>query len=89
MTLMEIIVEGDPRLRQSAAEIVTIDSRLQRIAQDMHETMIAAPGVGLAGPQVGIMERIIVVFVPGEYIGEGEDDVSYTFINPEIVAHTD
>ena len=89
MALMEIILEGDPRLRQSAAEIVTIDSRLQRIAQDMHETMIAAPGVGLAGPQVGIMERIIVVFVPGEYIGEGEDDVSYTFINPEIVAHTD
>ena len=89
MALMEIILEGDPRLRQSAAEIEKIDSRLQRIAHDMHETMIAAPGVGLAGPQVGIMERIIVVFVPGEYIGEGEDDVSYTFINPEIVAHTD
>ena len=85
MAIMEIIQEGDPRLRQRAAKIRTVDGRLRKIAADMHETMDAAPGVGLAGPQVGVMERIIVVHVPGDYIGEGEEDVRYTLINPEIV----
>jgi len=89
MAVMEIVLEGDPRLRQKAAGIGRIDRRLVELANDMHETMIAAAGVGLAGPQVGIMERIIVVHVPGEYIGEGEDDIVYTLINPVMVAHTD
>jgi peptide deformylase len=86
---MDLVLEGDPRLRERAAEITKIDRRIKQLARDMHETMLAAPGVGLAGPQVGIMERIIVIHVPGDYIGEGEDDIDYTFINPEIVAHTD
>jgi peptide deformylase len=85
MAMMKIIQEGDPRLRQRAAKIRTVDARLRRIAADMHETMDDAPGVGLAGPQVGVMERIIVVHVPGDYIGEDEADVRYTLINPEIV----
>ena len=51
----------------------------------MHETMDDAPGVGLAGPQIGVLRRIIVVHVPGEYIGEGEADIRTTLINPEIV----
>ncbi|MCC6704677.1 MAG: peptide deformylase [Thermomicrobiales bacterium] len=89
MALMDIVLEGDPRLRQPAAEITRIDKRLVKLAEDMFETMLAAPGVGLAGPQVGVMERIIVVHVPGDYIGEGEEDISYTLINPEIIAHTD
>jgi peptide deformylase len=85
MAMLKIIQEGDPRLRQRAAKIRTVDARLRRIAADMHETMDDAPGVGLAGPQVGVMERIIVVHVPGDYIGEDEEDVRYTLINPEIV----
>jgi peptide deformylase len=89
MALMDIILEGDPRLREKARGISTIDERLEHLANDMFETMLAASGVGLAGPQVGVMERIIVIHVPGEYLGEGEEDVSYTLINPEIVAHTD
>lgn len=88
MALMDIVMEGDPRLRQPAAEITHIDQRMVKIAEDMFDRM-AAPGVGLAGPQVGVMERIIVVHVPGDYIGEGEDDISYTLMNPEIIAHTD
>jgi len=51
----------------------------------MRETMLDAPGVGLAGPQVGVMERIIVVHVPGDYISDDAEDVDYTLINPEIV----
>ncbi len=89
MSLLNILLEGDPRLRENATPIESIDPRIEQIAQDMHETMMAAPGVGLAGPQVGVMERIIVVHVPGDYIGENEPDVSYTLINPVIVAHAE
>ena len=85
MSLMTIVVEGDPRLRQRAAKIRNIDNRLRSIAEEMRETMLDAPGVGLAGPQVGVMERIIVVHVPGDYISDDAEDVDYTLINPEIV----
>lgn len=85
MTILPIVLEGDPRLRQKASKIRSVDDDLRRLAADMHETMNDAPGVGLAGPQIGVMRRIIVVFVPGEYIGEDEDDIRTTLINPEIV----
>jgi peptide deformylase len=85
MALLEILLEGDPRLRQKATKIRSVDDGLRRLAQDMHETMDDAPGVGLAGPQVGVMRRIIAVHVPGEYIGEGEADIRTTLINPEII----
>jgi peptide deformylase len=85
MALLDIVLEGDPRLRQRATKIRHVDERLRRIAADMHETMDEAPGVGLAGPQVGVMERIIVVHVPGDYIGKDAEAVRYTLINPEII----
>jgi peptide deformylase len=85
MAVLDIVLEGDPRLRQRATKIRAVDARLRRIAADMHETMDDAPGVGLAGPQVGVMERIIVVHVPGDYIGEDAEDVRYTLLNPEII----
>ena len=61
MALLEIITEGDPRLRQKAHRIKNPEAGLKKLAEDMHETMDAAPGVGLAGPQIGILRRIIVV----------------------------
>lgn len=85
MALLEVILEGDPRLRQKATKIKSVDPSLKKLAADMHETMIAEAGVGLAGPQVGIMRRIIVVNVPGDYIGDDEDDLVMTLLNPEII----
>jgi peptide deformylase len=85
MAVLQIILEGDPRLRQKASKIRSVDESLRKLAAEMHETMDDAPGVGLAGPQIGVMRRIIVVHVPGEYIGEGEADIRTTLINPEIV----
>lgn len=85
MAILPIVLEGDPRLRQKASRIRHVDDSLRKLAADMHETMDDAPGVGLAGPQVGVMRRIIVVHVPGEYLGEGEEDIRTTLINPEIV----
>jgi peptide deformylase len=85
MALLKILLEGDPRLRQKATKIRQVDDSVRKLAADMHETMDAAPGVGLAGPQVGVMRRIVTIFVPGEYMGDGEPDIRTTLINPEIV----
>jgi peptide deformylase len=71
-------------LRRKAHKITTFDKNLQTLVDDMIETMRVAPGVGLAAPQVGISERLIVV----EY-GDDEDETVpkklYAVINPEIV----
>lgn len=85
MAILDIVLEGDPRLRQKALKIRAVDDSIRRLARDMHETMDAAPGVGLAGPQVGVMRRIIVVHVPEGYQGEGEPEIRLTLINPEIL----
>jgi peptide deformylase len=85
MALLEIIKEGDPRLRQKALRIRSAEESLKTLARDMHETMDAAPGVGLAGPQVGVMRRIIVVHLPEGYLEETSPEVRMTLLNPEIV----
>jgi peptide deformylase len=85
MAILPIVQEGDPRLRQKAMKIRSADVSLRQLAADMHATMDDAPGVGLAGPQIGVMRRIIVVHVPGEYVGEGESDIRVTLLNPEII----
>ena len=85
MALLDIIKEGDPRLRQKAHRIRNPEPGLKAIADDMHQTMDAAPGVGLAGPQVGLMRRLIVVHLPEHYLDEGSPDLRMTLLNPEIV----
>jgi peptide deformylase len=84
MAKLEIILEGDPRLRQKAVRVKHIDDSLRKIATDMHETMDAAPGVGLAGPQIGLMRRIIAVHVPKDE-EEDQEETRLTLIDPEIV----
>jgi peptide deformylase len=90
MTLRDIVKLPDPVLRRKARPITKFDSNLQTLIDDMIETMRDAPGVGLAAPQVGISDRLIVV----EYGEEREDENGeiielpkklYTLINPEIV----
>ena len=85
MALLEIITEGDPRLRQKAHRIRTPEPGLKRLADDMHETMDHAPGVGLAGPQVGVMRRIIVVHLAGGYLEEDSPELRLTLLNPEVI----
>ena len=85
MAILPIIQEGDPRLRQKAIKIRSVDASLRRLAEDMHETMRDAPGIGLAAPQVGILRRLIVVDVPENYGGEGEEPYRLSLVNPEIV----
>ncbi|MDQ3045901.1 MAG: peptide deformylase [Chloroflexota bacterium] len=85
MAIRTILLEGDPRLRQKATRVRSIDASLRGLAADMVETMLAAPGVGLAGPQVGIGRRLIVVHVPAGYVEDDDPEQNYTLLNPEIV----
>lgn len=63
MALYSIRKDGDPVLRKKAQPVEKVTRRVQKLIGDMLETMYAAEGVGLAAPQVGITERIIVVDV--------------------------
>ena len=61
MAVLPIYKLPDPVLRQEAREITEINGNLQRLIDDMTETMYAAPGVGLAANQIGILQQIVVI----------------------------
>lgn len=63
MAVLKIVTEGDPVLRQKAKEIPKITKKLRVLIKDMLDTMYDAKGVGLAAPQVGVSERLIVIDV--------------------------
>ena len=89
MTLRTIVTLPDPILRRKARTVTTFDKKLQAVIDDMIETMRVAPGVGLAAPQVGISERLIVVEYfenkPAEEAGEEAKKKVWAILNPEIV----
>ncbi|MGD0219236.1 MAG: peptide deformylase [Acidimicrobiales bacterium] len=76
MATHPIRIFGDPVLRQPALEVDEIDAALVRLSKDMLETMYAAPGVGLAAPQIGVQRRFFVYDV-----GDGPGAI----VNPRIV----
>ncbi|MHB1315643.1 MAG: peptide deformylase [Christensenellales bacterium] len=76
MALRDILVKGDERLRKHCRPVTSFDKRLHMLLDDMAETMYAAPGVGLAAPQVGIIRRVAVVDV-----GDGLIEL----VNPQII----
>lgn len=82
MALLEIKEYPNKILVRKAAAVEVIDARLQRLIDDMIETMYAAPGVGLAAPQVGVSVRLVVVDMS---IKEEAKTPVIVLINPEIV----
>ena len=76
MAVMEITKIGEDVLRQTAAPVPKITKKTQSLIKDMIDTMYAADGVGLAAPQVGISQRIVVIDV-----GDGP----IAMVNPEII----
>jgi len=81
MPRLEIIKIGHPNLAKMSAPIAAIDAEIRRLAEDMIETMHAAPGLGLSAPQVNVNRRMITVDVS---VGEKASDL-IVLINPEIV----
>ena len=83
MTVRKILIHPDPRLKATAAPIGSVDKEMRALADDMLETMYDAPGIGLAGPQIGIMQRILVMDCIKDEDAKPEPMV---LINPEILS---
>ena len=83
MTLRKIITVPNEVLRRNTHIVTNFDKNLKTLIDDMVETMRNAPGVGLAAPQIGILEQIVVI-----EFGDEEDEEApkklYTVVNPEI-----
>lgn len=78
MAIREIRLSGDEILRKTAREVEEVDDRIKELLQDMLETMHQYNGVGLAGPQVGILKRVIVID-----LYDGNEPL--LLVNPKIV----
>jgi peptide deformylase len=80
-----ILIHPDPRLKKVAAPVADINDELRALADDMLETMYDAPGIGLAAPQLGISERLIVM----DCVKEEGPPRPYVMFNPQVVASSD
>ncbi len=84
MAVREIIFANDSRLHQKAKRVKQFGPALKALADDMLETMREANGVGLAAPQIGLLQRLFVAYLP-----EDEEDPQsgkpYVLVNPEVV----
>ncbi len=79
-----IVKFGDPVLEKKAADVTVFDEELQKLVDDMFESMYAAHGVGLAAPQIGISRRLAVI----DTSFKEDPDAKVVLVNPEII-HTE
>ena len=80
MSKKSIIIEPDPLLRKKSDNVEKIDNDLRKLLDDMLETMYEAPGIGLAGVQVGVLKRLIVI----DIAKEDQKKNPLFLINPKI-----
>ncbi|HTQ14651.1 MAG TPA: peptide deformylase [Rhizomicrobium sp.] len=81
MAILPIITAPDPRLKRISEPVDKVDAEVRRLMDDMLETMYAAPGIGLAAPQVGALKRVIVL----DIAREDEEPQPLKMANPEII----
>ncbi|WP_208353991.1 peptide deformylase [Pseudaestuariivita rosea] len=86
MTLRPILIHPDPRLKKVAEAVPDLSDELRALADDMLETMYDAPGIGLAAPQIGVSQRLIVMDCIKE---EGAEPRPTVMFNPRILASSD
>ena len=85
MALLKILTYPDPVLREPAQEIEEITDEIRKLASDMAQTMYAAPGIGLAAPQIGQSLQMVTIDMQDEETG----GKLYTLINPKIVKRSE
>ena len=85
MALRQILTEPNKTLREKSLSVETVDEDLQKLMNDMLETMYAAPGIGLAAIQVGVPKRVIVL----DIAPKDEPRNPMFFVNPEIIKKSD
>lgn len=86
MAILPIVCHPDPVLRKIAASVTDITDDIVKLTDDMLQTMLAAPGIGLAAPQVGVLKRIVVMDIGGR---DGLASNPLRLINPEVIAFGD
>ena len=85
MAIRTIVKDGDPILKKMCRPVTEFNAKLATLLDDMGETMIAANGLGLAGPQVGMMRRLFVALDIYEDEDGNEVEEILEFVNPEIL----
>jgi len=88
MAILDIVTFPTPSLRLKSKKVSKFDAELQTLIDNMFETMRAAPGVGLAAPQIGQSIRLVVV----EYKEDGDENSKprkYVLVNPEIIKRSE
>ena len=83
MAILKILTYPDPKLKKKSTPVEKIDKEIEKILDDMAETMYDAPGVGLAAPQVGINLRVIVIDISAR---QEDSPGLIELINPEIIS---
>ncbi|SMH41224.1 peptide deformylase [Maritimibacter sp. HL-12] len=86
MTIRSILIHPDPRLKKVADAVPDLSDPLRQLADDMLETMYDAPGVGLAAPQVGVLQRVIVADPVKD---PNETPQPIVMFNPEVLLSSD
>ena len=81
MALREILIVPDPRLKKECEPVTEVNDEIRQLLSDMLETMYAAPGIGLAAPQIGVMKRVVVMDVSDDK----DNPEPLKLINPEII----
>ena len=81
MAKLDIIVAPDPRLKVKCKPVARVDAKIARLMDNMLETMYGAPGIGLAAPQVGVAQRVIVL----DIAKEGEAPAPLQMANPDLI----
>ncbi|AXO16586.1 peptide deformylase [Thalassospira indica] len=81
MALREILIVPDPRLKKECEPVEEVNDEIKTLLNDMLETMYAAPGIGLAAPQIGVMKRVVVMDVSDDK----DKPEPLKLINPEII----
>ncbi len=82
-----ILIHPDPRLKKLCAPVPDLSDELRVLADDMLETMYDAPGIGLAAPQIGVLERLIVLDCARP--DDGETPRPLVMFNPKVIASSD
>ncbi|MBZ0300739.1 MAG: peptide deformylase [Anaerolineae bacterium] len=89
MAILPIIQPDNPVLRKKAHRVQSFDGKFQKLVDDMYETLMDAPGVGLAAPQVAVSQRVILVRLPDDEDSRNEygkeAGMLHVVANPEIV----
>jgi peptide deformylase len=90
VAIREIVLMGDPVLRERADDVTEFDDELRKLVRDMFETMYHAEGIGLAAPQVGVSARVLVVDLRRDADGrESVEPAHLALVNPRVTWHSD